>query len=329
MSFLPIDRLLSGGLITNYNCTSKCRHCLYNCSPSRPKDYIDPSLARTLFETASRLGVSSMHIGGGEPFLNIEKVAGVLDAAAKAGVSIDYIETNSSWYTNEQDACDRLLSLKSHGLSTLLISISPFHAEYIPLYKVKGVMKACERTGINVFPWMGTFLDDLSGFDPLKTIGWGVMMKSHGRNYLADRLNRYWIHPGGRAIQTFKPVYPEKTLDQVLKESSATCRGQLSDTSHFHMDLYGNYIPGLCAGLSIAADDLEKGISADRYPILRLLVEEGISGLFEFAVKKKKYKAGKTGFMNQCELCNDIRTFLIKTGGFGRELAPAGYYGGQ
>ncbi len=40
MQLLHISSLYSGGLITNYYCTSQCRHCLYGCSPKWPKEYI-------------------------------------------------------------------------------------------------------------------------------------------------------------------------------------------------------------------------------------------------------------------------------------------------
>lgn len=36
-----IDRLESGGVITNYTCTSRCAHCLCGCSPGWPKEYMD------------------------------------------------------------------------------------------------------------------------------------------------------------------------------------------------------------------------------------------------------------------------------------------------
>lgn len=40
-----INRLRSGGLITNYHCTSRCAHCLYNCGPNREKAYMSPEKA--------------------------------------------------------------------------------------------------------------------------------------------------------------------------------------------------------------------------------------------------------------------------------------------
>ena len=93
---LKIGRLVSGGIITNYFCTSACRHCLYNCSPRWEKHYISVEAAEENFRTVKSLGCSAVHIGGGEPMLRPEELGVVLDAARRAGVSIDYVETNST-----------------------------------------------------------------------------------------------------------------------------------------------------------------------------------------------------------------------------------------
>jgi len=44
---LTINRLASGGVITNCHCVSQCGHCLYNCGPHRPQDYLIDILAAT------------------------------------------------------------------------------------------------------------------------------------------------------------------------------------------------------------------------------------------------------------------------------------------
>jgi len=43
-----IKKIRSGGLITNYFCTSSCKHCLYKCSPHWEKRYIDPDIAEKI-----------------------------------------------------------------------------------------------------------------------------------------------------------------------------------------------------------------------------------------------------------------------------------------
>ena len=128
---LSISHLLSGGLITNYYCSSTCRHCLYRCSPRWPAEYISAETARVNLETVRELGCRAVHIGGGEPLLKTDGVASVLEVANQVGVHIDYVETNSSWYRNHDAACAVLEELSDRGLSTLLISISPFHNEHI------------------------------------------------------------------------------------------------------------------------------------------------------------------------------------------------------
>ena len=44
-----IDRLHSGGVITNYYCTSSCGHCLYFCSPKWKKEYIETGKVKYVF----------------------------------------------------------------------------------------------------------------------------------------------------------------------------------------------------------------------------------------------------------------------------------------
>ena len=72
---LTINRLASGGVITTYQCVSKCGHCLYNHGPHRPQDYLDESQAGIIFRRIAAPGCRSVHIGGGEPLLQPEKLA--------------------------------------------------------------------------------------------------------------------------------------------------------------------------------------------------------------------------------------------------------------
>ncbi|XPS82123.1 radical SAM domain protein [Desulfosarcina variabilis str. Montpellier] len=145
MSHLSIRRLASGGVITNYYCVSRCAHCLYNSSPRRDKAYLDPDLAETIFRQIAAHGCRSVHIGGGESFLDPEGLIRVATAARDAGMGIDYIETNSAWFVDTAQAITLLKELKASGVHTLLVSISPFHNAHIPYAHVKGVIDACRQ----------------------------------------------------------------------------------------------------------------------------------------------------------------------------------------
>ena len=321
-----INRLTSGGLITNYFCTSRCRHCLYNCSPDWPKEFIDPRTAETIFKTIRRLGCHAIHIGGGEPMLRIDTLMDVLDTAADTGVRIDYVETNSSWYRDATSAVDTLARLKQHGLTTLLVSISPFHNEHIPFKKVEGVIHAARQAGINLFPWVEGFIADLSSLETGRAHPLSDYEAQFGTDYLQQVMRRYWLHPGGRALDVFRSVLPGHSLEQII-EQAGSCAADLSDTSHFHVDLFGNYIPGLCSGLAIAAEDLGRPLDSKTYPLLQRLYVKGIRGIYEWSCKTYGFEAGKKHYVNKCDLCTEIRTFLtVHTQAELKELQPAAFY---
>lgn len=136
-----IFKLTSGGLMVNYRCSARCGHCLYNCSPDREGDYISADLAKEVFLRVRALGTPSMHISGGEPFLDVDKLCAVLQAAQEAEMPIDYIETSSSFVTNEEQALRTVLRVRDLGVWTLSLSISPITMSSSPWTRC-----SCSRT---------------------------------------------------------------------------------------------------------------------------------------------------------------------------------------
>jgi hypothetical protein len=324
-SRLIIDRLRSGGVITNYFCTSACRHCLYRCSPAWPREYISEGAARENFSLIRSLGCNSVHIGGGEPLLRPDGLFPVLEAAAATGVAVDYVETNSSWYRDHGSAMKILAGLRRHGASTLLVSISPLHNEFIPFARVKGVLAACRDAGMNVVPWSDEFIADLDGLDDTRPHSIAEYEALFGSGYLEKIPGRYWISPGGRALETFAPFRKQQTAAD-LAACSGPCR-ELAETGHFHLDLFGNYIPGLCAGLAINREDLGTRLSPGDYPVLTVLYNAGVGGLLELVAERHGYRPRRTSYGSKCELCHEIRKFLVvETGTGSRELLPRQHY---
>jgi organic radical activating enzyme len=320
-----IDRLASGGLIPNYYCTSRCRHCLYACSPKWDKTYIDAETTEKNVLKIKSLGCGAIHIGGGEPFLNLEGLKTVIETTLSLGVRIDYVETNSSWY-RERDSARRILSsLKERGLSMLLVSMSPFHNEHIPFYKVKGVIAACRAAGIQVFPWISEFYPEIEALGDHSTHTLSEYADRYGADYLREIPSRYWVHFGGRAVKTFAPVFGTKPCDEILSAGKRGC-SELLDVSHFHLDLYGNYVPGLCSGLAMDRADLGHPISPDKYPFLHTLFESGVTGLFELAATRYDFTPAG-GYLSKCHLCLDLRRYLVLDKGVtGAELRPQAFY---
>jgi hypothetical protein len=90
--------------------------------------------------------------------------------------------------------------------------------------------------------------------------------------------------------------------------------------------LFGNYIPGLCTGLSLDYNDLGENISENKYPIISILHNNGINALYKFAVNEYNYSP-KDYYISKCDLCYDIRRKLVvKMGYYSNDLNPIEFY---
>jgi hypothetical protein len=255
--------------------------------------------------------------------LNPAGLEKVLEAATRAGVRVQYVETNSAWFRDLGQAVQILAGLKQRGLDTLLISLSPFHNEFIPFDRVKGVVRACEEAGINVFPWIEEFWPELEALGDSRPHRLAEFKARFGPDYLRNLPGRYWVHMGGRAVVTFAQELPLRPLSE-LEPQCGPCR-ELVDTSHFHIDLYGSYVPGLCSGLAFDQALLGGPVPREDHPVLTRLFESGPWGLLDWAQGRAGFSPQKA-YLNKCHLCLDIRAHLFRRGQVTPDLAPAGFY---
>lgn len=319
-----IHRLKSGGVIATYRCTSKCGHCAYLSGAGWPRDYITIETASRIGQVIRSLGCYSVHIGGGEPCIDFDRLVETVEALVDASVGIDYIETNASWYRDPDQASRMLVRLMNAGAHMLLVSISPFHNEYIPLAKTLGVMEACESSGMSVFPWGSQFLDEMSELDPSATHRIEEYEDRFGPGYRKSIPRRFWIEMRGRAIETFSEFADHRSAEEICAQAGACA--ELTDVSHFHVDLYGNYVPGICSGLSIDIEDLGAPLSRDDYPFLTVLSEEGVSGLYRIASEEFGFLP-RESYSGKCDLCYDLRRFLaLECDVESRDLEPSTLY---
>ena len=144
-------KLQHGGIMPNYRCTAACRHCLYACSPTRTGGYITKETAETVSGLLREGGCRSVHIGGGEPFLDFDGLIVLIDTLNKSGISVEYIGTNASWAADRHKTESRLRELMLAGADTLCISYDPFHAEYIPVGLPVNLARICRETGFGYF----------------------------------------------------------------------------------------------------------------------------------------------------------------------------------
>ncbi len=145
----------------------------------------------------------------------------------------------------------------------------------------------------------------------------------YGNDYVQRIPLRYWIHFGGRALQTFSNELPLRNFDDLIN----SCRpcNELADTSHFHIDLYGKYIPDLCSGFGLDVSIISDTKAMKKYQLIDLLYTKGIAALFEHIRDRYNYTP-EDQYLNKCHLCTDIRKFMVERNIHFEELHPLEFY---
>jgi len=307
---LTAQNMRHGGIMANYRCTAACRHCMFACSPDWTDGYItraaDGKITGAVAEKVCRLlrkgGCRSIHIGGGEPFLDFEGLLALVRIATGAGVVVEYIETNAFWAADRRKAGQYLRKLARAGADALCISLDPFHAEYVPINMPLSLAGICRDEGFGYFLWQDRFLQAMSKLDRGKTHSRAEMEKLISPTFILDTSRSYGIRMGGRALAVEEEYYSRKPAESVAV--SKPCR--LLSGGHFHIDLYGRYIPPGCTGIAIPLTEAVNGIPGGKYPVMETLLSGGSSALLQNAANLG-FEADPRGYTSGCALCFHIR----------------------
>jgi len=309
---LSAGTLIHGGIMVNYQCSAACRHCLYSCSPTRGAGYIDEESAEKICRLLLKGDCRSVHIGGGEPFLDFDGLVMVVRKLNRAGIKLEYIETNANWAADREKAKEKLKKLLAEGACTLCISIDPYHAEYVPYGTALALAELCDKTGADYFLWKREFFPTLSRLDARKTHTRAEMEKALSRDYIHKTARLYGIGYGGRAVnieREYGELFPaEYFAGEKSSADKSACHNLLS-TGHFHVDMYCYFIPPRCTGIRIPLSEAVEGIPAARYPAFEALYTGGVSALFRLALEHG-FSPAEAGYPSKCNLCFHIRHFL-------------------
>ena len=318
---LTIGPLLGGGVVLGYRCSSRCRHCLYSCGPHR-RDGALPEGARleTLLDLLADGGPrAAYHIGGGEPFLDLDLLEQVIAGMSARGLALEYVETNASWVRDARQAGEVLGRLGEAGLGCLLVSLSPFHAEFVPLERTLTLIDVANRQlPGGAFIWIQGFLDDLRAHSPSQRLDLDRHLADRGEGYALGLVARYSLVPAGRAGRYMHRHGAR--LPWRRAAAASNCAARLCGTSHFHVDLAGAYVPGLCAGIVLPLQEVPGTIDLSRYAVLEALVRGGPAALIELADGFEPHET----YSSACDLCTHVRQYLSPRNH--PELGPPGFY---
>ncbi|MDR2136353.1 MAG: radical SAM protein [Treponema sp.] len=307
---LSAKNLYHGGIMVNYRCNAACRHCLYACSPTRTAGYIDRGTMAGVCGALRRGNIGSVHIGGGEPFLDFDGLVMAVTELKKAGIQLDYVETNAFWAQDTALARSYIRTLAGLGAGALCISLDPYHAEYVPYGLPLRLAQLCEEAGLDCFLWKRQFLRPLLGLDQ-DSVHSRAELEEHLRpDYISAVAGDYGLRLGGRAVNIEEEYGPSWPLEKLL-DKAPPCPDLLS-TGHFHVDLEGYFIPPGCTGLRLPLAELVDGIPPGKYPLYETLFEGGVAALLGLAAGRG-FVPGRS-YPSRCNLCFHIRAFLAGEG---------------
>ena len=70
---------------------------MFASSPECENRFIDKETSENTARLLAEANTDSVHIGGGEPFMNFDALCTLISALNKYGIGVDYIETNAFW----------------------------------------------------------------------------------------------------------------------------------------------------------------------------------------------------------------------------------------
>ncbi len=334
MNQLSVPGPVSGGLILSYLCNSRCKHCMYACSPKWKSDWIKEEKARAILNELSdtihaahsgpkTIGVNSgLHFTGGEPFLNYESLVNMVEIASEFSIPSLFVETNCFWCVNDNITKERLVRLKNAGLNGILISVNPFVLEFVPFKRTERAVKISrEIFGSNVIVYQEYFYNHF--------VQLGIKESQELDHYLLEggiqALSHVELLPLGRSCYSLNSIFQKYPAKRFFGES---CLEELSRPWHIHIDNFGNYMPGYCGGISLgrAQEILSLNrISLEERPILHA-VSADLQELYKMGTEKFEYKENREGYISKCHLCVDVRRHIVSRTKEFRELAPIQFY---
>jgi hypothetical protein len=336
MTRVKVPPPISGGILLSYKCSAACRHCMYACSPKWKGDWITREDLETLLSTLARWiapspwGAQTMslnhglHFTGGEPFLNFDLLVEAAEMAEELKIPSTFVETNCSWCASDETAREKLERLRQAGLKGILISVNPFYAEHVPFERTERCIRVSQAVfGRNVMVYQAAYYDRFKQLGIKERIPLEDYIALTQRERLAEHVELFLMGRATRQLRDFYPRYPARRF------FDEPCRPTFLRDWHNHFDNYGNFMPGYCGGLSLGhwrdLDTLvEEGIALDEHPVLRFLIAEDIQGLLDFA-GDFGYRETEEGYLSKCDLCLDVRTYLVSQRDF-EELRPREFY---
>ena len=339
----------SAGLMLTYRCNAACEFCYYHCSPRKGGLLpVETCLAawrslRTLAGAEARI-----HLTGGEPFLYWDHLVEILGKSKEQALgSVDLLETNGFWATDDGLIADRLKMLVELGVQRLKISVDPFHQEYVDIEPARRLAVAAKRMlgpdrvlvrwekylhceGVSPLDVARASCPRIAGETP--TTRKGGTPSPQDQMYV-EAYRDYPFRFTGRAAGRLAGLLASEHMGSLIRDPQSAIRNCLAGflgAKGVHIDPYGNIFSGTCSGIILGnicqtpLEEIWRTFHPGQIELVRILCERGPLGLLEKATSLG-YKE-LTAYADKCHLCTHIRQFLFEHGQDASVIGPADCY---
>lgn len=292
------------GIYITMRCPLACAHCGVDSGPWRWECIDDGLVLRQIEAVAHRGTVKTLHLNGGEPFLELGLLRAICSKASELGLGVA-ITTSANWASSPARASDILADLS--GLTQLMISADHYHLPFVRLLNIRHAVEASLRRGIRAqigictAPGAGVGVQseverilgpellahaEIGQF-PLEAVGRAnLLSEAHWRPMVAD-------FPTGACRQVNRPVL---TTDGTVL---ACCNVGVSGKVGAHPLRIGNCVTE-DADCALARADRSFYIQALRIGGPAMLAQIAIRGGYTDGFRRR-YRSGDI-----CDLCEEI-----------------------
>jgi hypothetical protein len=320
------------GLLVTYWCNARCAFCYVYSGPDRG-GHMTVQTAVELWRSLDRLAASHgrqmrVHLAGGEPFHDWPRLAAIVRAARDAGLtSLEKIETNAFWATDDGLTRARLELLAALGMEKLVVSTDVYHEAFIPSERVQRCVAIARQVlgrGRVRVRWRESLERPLD----LRRATRDELQRAY-RAALARHADRLT----GRAADQLAGLLPRVPAEHFRGHR---CVEPVLGSRHVHIDADGHIFPGVCSGiiLGTAAGRTVEEIWHDlavrwrEHAVVEALVAGGSYELLRRA-GPLGYRPLPGGYADQCHLCTHVRQFLVDRGIWPELLGPRRCYAGD
>jgi len=162
-------KLNTGLVIVTTACPIECEHCQYSCTIDG--EWMSETVLLKFIQECRQNKVEKIHVSGGEPFLDMNKLKRALDIITKYYLPRNIsVATSGFWAVNTKETLRILKIIGMFNLKHIALSFDRFHLRKIPISYIKNILKISSEIGIHILlrPALDKYSYDL--FAPLQEL---------------------------------------------------------------------------------------------------------------------------------------------------------------